>query len=217
MSRFNVHLAIRPILLVPVLAVWLVASAVGQAVAGSPEPLLDNEFVRVSRLASSITALTVDAKSDTVLVRIADGTAKFVPKGTIVRDANPANVDLIIDLKKHWDAEVLPCSYPKQCTRETQMSGETIAWSTTLFTNGFITATTHRLAPHATLDSSYYTAKGTDRILVIPFTSMHANFGGVEESLAAGQPFFTMGTEVEVTAREAETSWLVLRINLPKQ
>ena len=66
------------------------------------------------------------------------------------------------------------------------------------------------------LDSSYYTAKGSDRILFIPFTAFHGNFGGIDEILRPGEPYFTKGVEVEVTAPDAETRWLVLRLNVPQ-
>lgn len=181
--------------------------------AAQPQILLENEFVRVTRVSSA----AADDKLDQVLVQLSEGKASFIPKGTTAQPAAPTNADdLVVELKKHWDAEVQPCSFPRQCTRETKMGNETVAWSTTLFTNGFVTGTTHRLALHATLDSSYYTAKGSDRILFIPFTAFHGNFGGIDEILRPGEPYFTKGVEVEVTAPDAETRWLVLRLNVPQ-
>jgi hypothetical protein len=95
------------------------------------------------------------------------------------------------------------------------MGNEPIAWTTTLFTNGFVTAATHKLARGGTLTSSYYTSKGTDEILVVPFTDLDVSFGGNEESLKASQPFFSPGTEVEVNAKDDESRWFVLRLNIP--
>jgi len=197
-----------------VLSQLLCAIAAAQT-AASPQPLLDNEFVRVTRVSQP---LHPNDDTDRALVQLSGETAIFIPKGSAIHVTSPVDPnDLIVELKNHWDVEVKPCAYPKQCTHETRMGGETVAWSTTLFTNGFVTATTHRLALHATLDSSYYTAKGSDRILIIPFTIFRANFGGIDESLTPGEPYFTKGIEVEVTAPDAETRWLVLRINTPER
>jgi hypothetical protein len=181
--------------------------------------LLDNDFVRVSRVPAE-EGLKEDDKSDRVIVSIAQENAKFVSKSAGLDESKAANHtggDLVIELKKHWEAEMRPCSYPMKCTHETQMGSDTIAWTTTLFTNGFITATTHKLVRHGTLASSYYTAKGSDRILVIPFTDLAVSFDGIEESLKAGHPYFSAASQVEVTAKDAESRWLVLRINDPSK
>ncbi len=186
-----------------------------------PQTLLENDFVRVSRVTLAPgSALNMDAKNDTVLIRLSDESARFIPKGAAVQDTNPAGqndiVDLVVELKKHWPPPVHACVAPAQCTHETKVGHDTIAWSTTLFTNGFLTAVTHKLVESGTLTSSYYTAKGSDKILVIPFTDLLANFGGTEEKLKAGEPYFTDGTEVEVEAADGESRWLVLRMNVPK-
>ncbi len=196
------------------------ASAIAQAAGAVPQLLLENDFVRVSRITIAPKgSITFAEKTDAVLLRISSESAEFMPKGKSVQETNATEVeavDFLIGLKRHWDAEVLPCSFPKQCTRATQMGGEAIAWTTTLFTNGFITASTHKLVRGGTLTSSYYTAKGSDKILVVPFTKLTANFGGTEETLDAGEPYFGAGTEVEVAAHDAEPRWFVLRINVPK-
>jgi hypothetical protein len=207
--------------LVLVSCVFAAAVLSAQSSDRSSQLLLDNDIVRVSRVATApARSLRLDPKTDAVLVRLADGSATFFPKGTAFEATSSGSepaIDFVIELKKHWDAEVHACEYPRQCTRETRLGNETVAWTTTLFTNGFITATQHRLVLHATLDSSYYSAKGTDKILVIPFTGLQANFGGAQEELKSGEPYFTNGTDVEVTAPESEARWLVLRINMPKQ
>ena len=195
----------------------LARCAVAQTSDAAPQLLLDNDFVRVSRITIAPNgALDLDEKSDAVLVRLSDETAKFLPKGTPVHDANTGQqdiVDLVVGLKKHWAPAVHSCAAPAQCTHETKVGHDPIAWSTTLFTNGFLTAVTHKLVESGTLTSSYYTAKGSDKILVIPFTDLQANFGGNEGKLKAGEPYFTDGTEVEVEAASGESRWLVLRIN----
>jgi hypothetical protein len=196
------------------------ACAVAQTAGAASQLLLENDFVRVSRITIAPRgSITLTEKTDAVLLRISSESAEFMPKGKSVQEANASDaeaVDLVIALTRHWDAEVLPCSYPKQCTRTTQMGGEPIAWTTTLFTNGFITASTHKVVRGGTLTSSYYTARGSDKIVVVPFTKLTANFGGTEEALNAGEPYFAAGTEVEVTANDAESRWFVLRINVPK-
>jgi hypothetical protein len=151
-------------------------------------------------------------------VRLQDETARFIPKGRQFEESSgtdPSAVELLIGIKRHWDAEMRPCAYPMKCTRETVVGNEPIASTTTLFTNGFVTAATHKVKQGGTLTSSYYTSKGTDRIVFIPFTDVKASFGGIEENLKVGQPYFTVGTEVEVTATDAESRWFVLRLNTP--
>ena len=181
--------------------------------------VLDNDQVRILRITLPAQAkFPTDSTSDTVAVRLADETATFIPKGTqSVRD-NPTDkeiVDLLIQPKHHWDPPVRPCAEPMRCTRETRMGKETIAWTTTLFTNGFLTGTVHRVIRGGTLDSSYYSAKGSDQVVVIPFTDMSVNFGGIDEARKAGQPYFSTASEVEVTGTNAEARWFVLRLNVP--
>jgi hypothetical protein len=183
--------------------------------------LIDNDLVRVSRITIPLSGdLNLKGKSDTVLVRLSDETASFIPKGPVVQDKNSGQhdvVDLLVELKKHWNPPVHACAAPAQCTHETKIGQDTIAWSTTLFTNGFLTGISHKLVESGTLTSSYYSAKGSDKILVIPFTDLQANFGGQEEKLKAGEPYFTAGTDVEVAASSGESRWLVLRMNVPKE
>jgi hypothetical protein len=201
--------------------VFLVLVALAQAqVASTVLPLvLDNGLIRVSRLPAD-EGLRVDDKSDRVVVSIPQETATFISRGAGLEQSKTTDLrsgDLVIELKKHWDAEMRPCSYPMKCTHETQMGSDTIAWTTTLFTNGFVTAATHKLVRRGTLASSYYTAKGSDRILVIPFTDLDVSFDGIEESLKAGHPYFSAASQVEVTTKDTESRWLVLRINDPSK
>ncbi len=191
----------------------LVASAAAQV--STSQPILDNDLVRVSRLELG-QSLKLDGENDVVILNLAKETAEFIPKGTHHDTAANEAAGLVIELKKHWDAEVHTCAYPKQCTHETQMGDPTVAWTTTLFTNGFITANTHKLVRNGTLDSSYYSAKGSGRIVLVPFTDLRVTFDGTDESLKAGQPYFSGATQVEVTAKDAESRWFVLRINQPK-
>ena len=203
-----------------VLALGLaLAATAAQTAAPAPQLLLDNESVRVLRVTiPAKTRLNLGEKSDAVVVRLEDESARFIPADSPFTESNETDhdaTDLIIDVKRHWAGEMRTCSYPKKCTQETQLGQEPVAWTTTLFTNGFVTAATHKVVAHGSLTSSYYTAKGSDRILVIPFTNLKVSFGGIEENLKAGQPYFSIGTEVEVTSKEDESRWFVLRISLP--
>ena len=206
-----------------VLIVLVVAALAGPLVAQTlsaiPQLALDNDVARVLRVTLPPRAtFPVDATTDVVAVRLQDETATFIPKGTHAVRSNSSDhevVDLLIEPKQHWDAPVRPCSAPMNCTRTTKMGNDPIAWTTTLFTNGFLTAATHRVVPGGTLDSFYYSAKGSDAIVVVPFTEISANFGGIDETLKAGQPYFSTATEAEVTGTNAEGRWFVLRINSP--
>jgi hypothetical protein len=95
------------------------------------------------------------------------------------------------------------------------MGGSAVAWTTTLFSNGFVTAMRHKMVRGGTLSSSYYSAKGSDHILLIPITELQGNFGGLDEQLKAGQAYFTDATEVEITAKDAEARWIVIRLHAP--
>jgi len=195
-----------------------VFAAAGAAQATEPAQLvIENDFVRATRVTIPVKGEFAPLeKYDAVLVRLPDETARFIAKGDRISETNTTDhdvVELLIEMKKHWDAEMRPCAAPKNCTRETKMGGETIAWTTTLFTNGFVTVTTQKVVRGGTLTSSYYTSKGPDKIVLVPFTDLNANFGGIEESLKAGQPYFGTGTDVEVTGKDSEGRWLVLRIN----
>jgi len=206
-------------LLTWILAVLVCASAPGQTPVSPPQLVLENDTVRVSKITLPAHGhFTFDEKADAVMVRLSDESGQFMAGGHIAVD-NSTDLDatdILISLKNHWDAEVRPCSFPRECTRETQMGGQAIAQTTTLFTNGFVTAAVHRLVPGGTLDSSYYTAKGSDRIVVIPFTALDASFDGTPVNLKSGDPYFSSATQVEVTARDHEARWFVLRLNLPK-
>jgi hypothetical protein len=193
------------------------ASAAAQTAGPQTQLVLENEFVRVSRITIPPKGeFKVAESNDAVVVRLQGESAQFVPKGEPVTETNATDrdeVELLVELKKHWDVEMRPCSFPKTCTRETKMGQEPIAWTTTLFTNGFMTATMHKVVRGGTLTSSYYTAKGSDKIVLIPFTDVDVNFSGTEENLKPGQAYFGVGTEVEVTAGHAESRWFVLRFS----
>ena len=194
-------------------------SGIAQPATVLPQLVLDNEFVRILRVTVPPgSEVELQGERDTVAVRLEGETVRFISKGDHLLESNSAEhetVDLLVEVKRHWEAEMRPCSAPMRCTRETLLGNEPIAWTTTLFTNGFVTASKHRVVRGGTLTSSYYSAKGADRVILVPFTSLDANFGGIQETLKAGQPYFSSATEVEVTGKDAESRWFVLRLNMP--
>lgn len=183
----------------------------------SRDLVLDNNFVHVERVTlPSGSALKFRTQGDSVVVH-RSGEAEFMKSGTeisLTNAANPPATEFLVRLKKHWEIPIHACREPMKCTRETQMGGEPVAWTTTLFTNGFLTASRHRVVPGGTLTSSYYSAKGKDHILLIPFTDLSANFGGTPEDLKANQPYFSSVTEIEITGGKKEARWFVLRIHI---
>lgn len=203
------------------LCIWFAACLCAPVLCeeNAPEPVFDNDYVRVYRLSLAPGSRTqLRQARDTVLIHLKDGESEFLKSQSLVAFENSeekATSDVIVELKKHWDAEVRPCAAPMKCTRETMMGGSAIAWTTTLFSNGFVTAMRHKLVRGGTLSSSYYSAKGSDHILLIPITELQGNFGGLDEQLKAGQAYFTDATEVEITAKDAEARWIVIRLHAP--
>jgi len=202
------------------LAVFSVSlTAASQPSDTTRELLLENAAVRIFRTTVPPGAtLRLNENGDTFVVDLQSEKAIFLAKGTATNLQNSSaedTVDLLIQPKTHWDAEVRPCGAPMKCTRESSMGGEPIAWTTTLFTSGFLTATYHKVVRGGTLDSSYFSATGSDSLVFVPFTNLQANFGGTPESLKTGQPYFTTASEVEVTGKDSEVRWLVVRMHAP--
>jgi len=206
-----------------ILCIWSVLclwpTALCQAPENVRELVLENEQVHVSRVSvAPHSKAQLRQARDTVVVHLDDGEAEFFRLQSLATVDNPGDkptTEIIVELKRHWDAEVHLCAAPMRCTRETTMAGNTIAWTTTLFSNGFLTAMRHKLVRGGTLNSSYYSAKGSDHILLIPLTDLQANFGGIDEQLRTGQAYFSAATEVEVTGKDAEARWVVIRLHTP--
>jgi hypothetical protein len=197
----------------------LVGSMAAQTTGSAPQLVLENESVRILRVTIPPGGeLDLHESSDAAVVRLQDESATFVPKGShAVRNNTTTGevTDLLVEPKKHWEPEVHACAEPMKCVHETRTGNEPISWTTTLFTNGFLTAATHKVVRGGTLTSSYYSAKGSDQIVFIPFTDLRANFGSTYEPLKAGQPYISAATEVEVTGDDAEVRWFVLRLHTP--
>jgi hypothetical protein len=148
--------------------------------------------------------------------QIATDEVRFLARDTNLRILNSGDKPsqaLVIELKQHWDAEVRTCVEP---SRPIRMGPNEIGETTSLFTNGFITAHRHRLVVRGTLTSPYYSTKGKDHLLLIPLRNLRANFDGTEENLKQGQAYTSDATEVEVNADLAEARWVVVQVETPK-
>jgi quercetin dioxygenase-like cupin family protein len=198
----------------------------------------ENQYFRVSRvqLAAGITtridqhgrdivvlalgeglALLAPKAAESIILK--DGEAQFLSRGIGPRVANSANSTvplLVVELKQHWDAEVRVCSDSVKCTRSIRMGEFSIGETTSLFTNGFVTGYQHRLDRGGTLNSSYFSARGKDHILIIALTDLQVNLDGSDQALRAGQTYGTEATAVEVNAVSAPARWVVIRVETSK-
>lgn len=148
-----------------------------------------------------------------------DGEAQFVPMATSAKVVNSMSTmvqALIVELKQHWENPVQACALPSKCTRPIVIGDFPIGETTTLFTNGFVTAYQHRLDKGGTLSSSYFSATGKDHVLLIALTDLHVSFDGSEEVLKAGQTYSSDATQIEVNAPAKAARWLVIRVQMPK-
>jgi hypothetical protein len=148
-----------------------------------------------------------------------DGEAQFVPMATPAKVVNSMSTMaqvLVVELKQHWENAVHACSLPSKCTRPIVVGDLPIGDTTTLFTNGFVTAYQHRLDKGGTLSSSYFSATGKDHVLLIALTDLHVSFDGSEETLKAGQTYSSDATQIEVNAAPAAARWIVIRMQIPK-
>jgi quercetin dioxygenase-like cupin family protein len=148
-----------------------------------------------------------------------DGEAQFVPMAAPAKVVNSMSTMaqvLIVELKQHWENAVHACSLPSKCTRPIIVGDLPIGETTTLFTNGFVTAYQHRLDKGGTLSSSYFSATGKDHVLLIALTDLHVSFDGSEETLKAGRTYSSDATQIEVNAAPAAARWIVIRMQIPK-
>jgi hypothetical protein len=149
---------------------------------------------------------------------LANGDVRFISQkdsATVSNHGNKSLEILVIELKQHWNNEIRPCSEFAKCTRPIRIENNEIGETTSLFTNGFITAYRHRLAARGTLTSTYYSSKGKDHLLLIPLTDLRANFDGTDETLKHGQVYPSEATEIEVNAETQEIRWVVIRVQVP--
>jgi hypothetical protein len=190
--------------------------------AHNPQLINENFAARVFKVDTppGPIALPSQKKDNFVIQLSGDGDAKvvFVPMGSNLSPVAALQTHaIIVELSRHWDAEMKACSFPASCVRPIKMGGNEIGSTETLFTNGFVSAFRHRIDAGGTLTSSYYSAKGKDRIIFIPLTAVHVSFDGAEEDLKPEQVYFSEAKEVEVAGEELKPGkWIVIRLNTPR-
>jgi hypothetical protein len=199
----------------------------------------ENDFFRVTRvvLAAGKATPTLDRSQDLVIISLsgkslaieyaerhssnalAQGEVRFLTRGSGViisnRGEDPAEF-ITAALKHHFDAEVRPCAEPRKCSHPIQVGPAQIGESTLLFSNGFVTAYSHRLDRGGTLASSYYSSNGKDHLLLIALSDLQATFDGEEESFTPGQVYSSDAGQVEASAARGEAHWVVIRMQIPK-
>jgi acyl-homoserine lactone acylase PvdQ len=151
--------------------------------------------------------------------QLADGDVRFLAKGKAPSFFHQNHNDsalVVIGIKHHWDAEVTPCQAPKVCTHAIRADRSQIGQSTTLFTNGFLTAYRHRMDHGGTLSTSYYSSRGKHHLMFVALEDLHANFDGTDQDLKRGQVFGTDAADIEVDAGKRNIAWAVIRIEMPK-
>jgi len=202
-----------------------------------PRVLEDNGSYQVQRLdLSSASHLRLAQSSDAVIVtlgdgivlanskesrvdRLSDGDVRFFNRGTsaeLTASSSGSSQILAIELKHHWDQEISLCEEPKACTHTIRAGGMEIGTSTSLFTNGFITAYRDRIDRGGTLSTSYYSTKGAHHLMFVALEDLHADFDGTQQDLKRGQVFGSDAEDVEVDAGAHEARWVVIREEVPK-
>ncbi|HEY1802275.1 MAG TPA: hypothetical protein VGG46_15220 [Terriglobales bacterium] len=159
--------------------------------------------------------LALSAQKSGEAASLINGEARFLPMGSISHLTNSGTTTvtaLIAEIKQHWASAMHSCSEPAKCTHPIRMGEAMIGETTSLFTNGFVTAYRHRLDPGATLASSYFSTKGKDHLLLIALTDLHANFDGSDEALKVGQTYASEATEIDIDAGGSPAGWIVLRV-----
>ncbi|MCU1287435.1 MAG: hypothetical protein JWO13_3785 [Acidobacteriales bacterium] len=176
----------------------------------------DVDYVFVTLGDSDVDSVRVGEKPVRLLLK--DGDTRFTKGGFAHKAVNNSDkpfVNVTVELKKAFDAEMKNCEEPMKCTRDIMLGGSPIGDSTSLFTNGFVTVVRHHLKAGASLTSSYYSARGKDKILFVPLTQAKVNFGGISELLNIGQVYFSGAGELEVNAGDDDVRWVMIRLNLP--
>ena len=151
--------------------------------------------------------------------KLADGDVRFVKYSayqSILHAGAGASQALVIGLKHHWDVEIRSCAEPKTCNRPIRAGGVEIGQSTNLFTNGYLSASRHRMERGGTLATSYYSSKGKDHLLLVALADLQANFDGIQQNLQRGQVFGSDAGEVDVEAGAQAVTWVVIRVEVPK-
>jgi uncharacterized cupin superfamily protein len=140
----------------------------------------------------------------------AAGEKSFAHKA--VNEGEKAFVNLTIEIKRSWNTAMRKCEVPQRCERAIRVGDLQVGRSTSLFTNGFVSAYRYDLLPGGTISSNFY-ASGKNFVLLAALTDLKGNFGGIEQELKATQLFGSDGTDMEITAPPDQAlRWVVLRL-----
>src|SRR5213080_1502818 len=107
-----------------------------------------------------------------VKLELKDGDTRFTKGGFAHKAVNLSDkpfVNVTVELKKHFDAEIRNCAdkLAANCTRDIKVGDERIGETTNVLTNGFVTVIRHHLMRHGALTSSYYSSRGKDGVLLV--------------------------------------------------
>lgn len=139
----------------------------------------------------------------------ASGEKSFAHKA--MNDGEKPFVNLTIEIKRSWNTAMRRCEEPQRCQRAIRVGDLSVGRSTSLFTNGFVSAYRYELVPGGTISSNFY-APGKNFVLLAALTDLKGNFGGIEQELKATQLFGSDGADMEITApRDQTLRWVVLR------
>ena len=220
-----------------------VHSAVQTASSAAPEPqtILENEAYHVMRvdLDNERQIALPQPGHDVIVVVLGDGVSlrtvaggkaeslaygevRFVDRnihGSLLHAGTSLAQVLVVGLKQHWDAEIRPCTLPRTCSHPIRVGGQQIGQSESLFTNGFVTAYRDEISQGGTLNTSYYSKKGTHHLVLIALDDFRASFDGKEQELSRGQAFGSDADEVEIEADSKVShpvEWIVIRLESGK-
>ena len=161
----------------------------------------------------------LSSSADVPPVTLLNGEPRFLPAGGGSRILNLGSKPLlifVIGLKQHWNAEMRVCAEQKKCTHPIRNDSVEVGQSTSLFSNGFVTASRHRLASGRAL-MNYSSAKNTRHLLFVPLADVRVDFDGVDADLKYGDAYASDAVAVEVKAGHHELQWLLISMETPKK
>ncbi|HEU5401978.1 MAG TPA: hypothetical protein VFU86_11515 [Terriglobales bacterium] len=199
---------------ISLMLVWLLVSGTALAQTPTGQLITEDAMVTVHRFDQSTGPATIRLKMDAVAVPLTGAPPSFIERGSTFEFNSAQNgATILVEFKKHWDAPIKVCGPPMTCDRPIKAMDTVIGETTTLFGNGFVSLFAHRIDPGGSLTSSYFTTRGSDHIVLIPLTDLHANFGGTEEDLKPGNAYTSDASEIEVSAGSKAARWIVVRIS----
>jgi hypothetical protein len=198
----------------------------------------ENDHFLVNRLelAAQATSEIQQDKNDAVVIALGEGAAlapsaelapnvllngepRFLPAGNHPKILNLGGKPLlvfVVELKQHWDAEMRVCADLRKCTHPIRHDSVEVGQSTSLFSNGFVSAFRNRLASGRAV-MSYSSGKGTQHLLLVPLADARIDFDGVDADLKFGDAYASDASAVEVNAGQHEVQWVVICMETPKK